>query len=297
MKKPRVLCAIVCCVGILLLCGMCVLLYHFSTNCPILPKQEASAETSGGVAGEAVYMTYSLYAEDFEAEFKIKDGELFGRGKNNLGLFGSNTSDVYEEWVRIADNKDIIHVEAKGGTIIFLTETGCVYAMGNPEGIYYDSYLDMPEPDIRSPRLVMEDCAYASLGVRFILLLKSDHTLWFLGESRNGQSTKIENRVSAPTQIARNVFAIKAFGYTSAWIDGSYSLYMCGDNSYGQIGNGHQGTGFPTYYEDIVSEPYLVLNNCINITTSDHEYIFAKTQDGSTYAWGGEYGNVPQKIT
>ena len=72
--------------------------------------------------------------------------------------------------------------------------------------------------------------------------------------------------------------------------------YICGDNSYGHIGNGHQGTGFPTLYKDIVSTPYLALKNCIKITTPNETSILAKTVDGATYAWGGEYGNTPRKI-
>lgn len=183
------------------------------------------------------------------------------------------------------------------GTIIFLTETGCVYAMGNSEGLFSEGDISIAGlPIISSPRLVSEDCVYASLGVRFLLLLKSDHTLWFFGESKNGQSTKVEACVSVPTQIAKDILLIKAFGYTTAWVDSTYSLYMCGDNSYGQIGNGHQGTGFPTLFEDIVSTPYLALKNCIKITAPNETSILAETVDGTTYAWGGKYGNTPRKI-
>lgn len=89
---------------------------------------------------------------------------------------------------------------------------------------------------------------------------------------------------------------MKAFGYTSAWIDESYSLYLCGDNSYGQIGNGHDGTGLPTLYEDIVSEPFLALENCKEISVTDDYHIRAKTRDGIIYSWGGKYGNIPQVI-
>ena len=292
MIKHRILCAIICCVCILI--SGCSLQSHQD---PTLGYTDPTLGSTDVADEEAISTTYSTYAKDFDAEFKIDNGTLFGRGQNSLGLFGQNIPDVYEEWVQITDIKDIIHVEAMSETIIFLTETGCVYAMGNSEGLFSEGDTSIAGlPIISSPRLVSEDCVYASLGVRFLLLLKSDHTLWFLGESKNGQSTKVEASVSVPTQIAKDILLIKAFGYTSAWVDSTYSLYICGDNSYGQIGNGHQGTGFPTLYEDIVSNPHLALKNCIKIATTDEKSIFAETVDGTTYAWGGKYGNAPRKI-
>lgn len=286
MKKYRVLCAIICCV--------CSLI----SGCATQNQQDPTFESTDVADEEVVSVIYSSYANKFETEFKIDNGTLFGRGQNSLGFFGQNTSDIYEEWVQITDITDIIHVEAMNGTIIFLTETGCVYAMGNSEGLFSEGDKSIAGLSIiSSPRLVAENCVYASLGIKFLLLLKSDHTLWFLGESKNGQSTKVEASVSVPTQIAKDILLIKAFGYTSAWVDSTYSLYMCGDNSYGQIGNGHQGTGFPTLYKDIVSTPYLALKNCIKIETTNADTSFlAKTVEGTTYAWGGKYGNTPRKI-
>lgn len=292
MIKHRILCAIICCVCILI--SGCSLQIHQD---PTLGYTDPTLGSTVVADEEVISTTYSTYAKDFDAEFKIDNSTLFGRGQNSYGLFGQNIPDVYEEWVQITDIKDIIHVEAMSGTIIFLTETGCVYAMGNSEGLFSEGDTSIAGlPIISSPRLVSEECVYASLGVRFLLLLKSDHTLWFLGESKNGQSTKVEASVSVPTQIAKDILLIKAFGYTSAWVDSTYSLYICGDNSYGQIGNGHQGTGFPTLYEDIVSNPHLALKNCIKIATTDEKSIFAETVDGTTYAWGGKYGNAPRKI-
>lgn len=284
MKNHCAICAVVCC--------MCILI----ASCSMQNHRDHTAGSSDNTAGKNISVTYSAYANTFEAEYKIEHGVLFGRGKNSLGLFDENVSDTFEEWTQITDAKDIIHVEAVNGTIIFLTETGCVYAFGNSEGLFNENNSSAGLSIISSPQLIMEDCVHASLGIKFLILLKSDNTLWFLGESKNGQSTLVKNGFTIPIQIAQNVLAIKAFGYTSAWIDGSYSLYMCGDNSYGQIGNGNQGSGFPTLYEDIVSDPYLVLNNCIEISTIDEKSIVAKTKDGSIYAWGGKYGTIPKQI-
>ena len=290
MIKYRALYAIICC--------MCILI----SGCTTKNHQDPTLGSTGDRDEEVVSPICLSYASAFEAEYKIDNGALFGRGENSLGLFGENTSDIYKEWVQITDIQDIIHIEAVGATIMFLTGTGCVYVLGCSEGLFPEGdKIIAAMPILSSPRLVAENCVYASLGINFLLLLKADHTLWFLGESKNGQSTKVEASVSVPTQIAKDILLIKAFGYTTAWIDSTYSLYMCGDNSYGQIGNGHQGTGFPTLYEDIVSSPYLALKNCIKITTPNETSIpdasvLAETTDGITYAWGGGYGNTPQRI-
>lgn len=69
---------------------------------------------------------------------------------------------------------------------------------------------------------------------------------------------------------------------------------MCGDNSYGQIGNGVKGCGLPTLYKDIVSTPYAVLENCVSFSAVAETSVKAETDDGTVYMWGGDYGSKPE---
>lgn len=285
MKNHSALCGIIFC--------MCMLISGCSVPDNPIYTTEA-VETTEMSEESAIPMAYSEYVNDAGAEYILMDGTLYGRGNNFLGFFGPDTAQVYEEWTQLTDIQNIIHIEAACGGIAFLTETGDVYAFGMSEGLFTPLDLNNEGQIVSSPRLISQDCVYMSLGVRFILLLKPDNTLWFMGESKNGQSTKVEDYIFTPRKIAENVLSIKAFGYTSAWIDESYSLYLCGDNSYGQIGNGHEGTGLPTLYEDIVSEPFLALENCKEISITDDYHIRAKTKDGKLYTWGGKYGNTPK---
>ena len=235
-----------------------------------------------------ININYNTYANNYDMEYKVINGPLYGKGKNNLGLFGKEKYGFYNDWVIIVETNNIIHIDVMNGTIIYLTDNGDVYGLGNSEGIF-----DTNEELILIPKLLFEDCKFVSLGIKSALFLKKDNTLWFVGESKNGQSTYIKNNFFSPIQIAKDVVFAKAFGYTNVWLDENKSLYLCGDNSYGQIGNGSKGSGFPTLYKDIVSEPYLAIENCCGFSIINEQTIEAVTEDGKTYIWGGEYGNTP----
>jgi len=279
--------------------AVCLMIFVCSAICLFSGcsyTDDESNHTDFPPVNREIELSFSSYAADFDAEYQITDGSLYGRGMNSLCLFGDDDSEVFTEWVEIVDANNIIHVEAINGSVMYLTSDGQVYALGNAEGIAQEYDINIILPSLRTPYLISEDCKYASMGVGFVLMLRNDGSVWFHGASKNGQSTEIVDRVAEPKKIADNALFVKAFGYTSAWIDTSYSLYMCGDNSYGQIGNGHGGSGFPTLYKDIVTEPYLTLGNCVGFIVIDHSSVQAKTINGTTYAWGGEYGSTPKYI-
>lgn len=234
----------------------------------------------------------NTYAQWGDGEFCLIEGELFAKGKDTNGFLADESDKYYKEWTKIRniDRDDIVHFEICSGTLVYLTEKGEVFAMGNCEGllakyaeIENDSYFSLTKP-----QLICEKCSFVSLGIRFALFLKKDGSLWFMGESKNGQGARIEDLIAEPVKIAEKIAFIKAFGYTSAWITKEGTLYLCGDNSYGQIGNGHTGCGYPTRYEDIVSTPYSKLRHCVSFTVENEQgsFVTAETANGSIYTWG-----------
>lgn len=248
------------------------------------------------ISDSTVKIIYNINDVDFGIEYQIVNGILFGKGKNNTGILGENKG-YYRDWVQISDFDNIIHIEACSATAIFLTDDGKVYGFGSPEGgvlkIHTDAYNDNGD-FVTVPKLLFENCKYASLGVGFALFIKEDNTLWFLGASENGQSTTVTDAIYEPIQIAENIQYAKAFGCTSAWIDAENSLYLCGDNSHGQIGNGSPGHGFPQFYKDIVTTPYCALKYCKSLSVNDTNCVVqAETTYGSEYIWGGDYGPEP----
>lgn len=241
---------------------------------------------------QRIEIAYNTQASDFDAEYTINNGVLYGRGSNTLMLFGDDSEKLYDNWVKLADN--VVHIDACNGAVIYLTEDGKIYGMGCEEGGALQTNGN--EYDIiTEPKLLFDDCKYVSLGTRFALAIKNNNTLWFWGESKNGQSTTITDAIYEPVKIADNVQFAKAFGYTSAWIDNTDALYLCGDNSFNQIGNGNNGSGFPTLYEDIVEAPFCALKDCISCEVTDDMVILAKTKDGVEYTWGNHCSNVPTK--
>lgn len=276
-------------------------------NCPILMKKNflfivclilllsgcAQPELNDKETFSGVSIQYNTSEiADCNYEFKLSEGNLYVKGQDFHNLLGEEEGALYDEWIRITNESNIIHYEAVSGTVIYLTSDGCVYGFGNTEG----GVLQTAENTYyTTPVLLLNNCKYASLGVRFILFIKDDHTLWFLGESKNGQSTMVKEAISKPIQmIDEKVQFAKAFGYTSAWIDENLDLYLCGDNSFGQIGNGQTGCGFPTMFQDIVTSPYLALSNCTAFNAdSINKEVNAITVYVQQYSWGGDFGPLP----
>ncbi|MBO5066279.1 MAG: hypothetical protein J6D06_09225 [Clostridia bacterium] len=241
-------------------------------------------------------MRYTNEISDFGVDFKVEDGALYLKGENIDYFFEDASSLNPNQWNKLTFKEKIIHISACGGTLLYLTDEGDVYGLGNTEGIFSEYDPNNPIQYITTPEILFEDCKYVSVGSKFAIFLKNDNTLWFLGESKNGQSTKIADRIGEPLKIADNVYFAEAFGYTCGWIDEHQQLHLCGDNSYGQIGNGKKGNGYPTTYESIVTTPYIALRNCANFTSADGESVIALRTDGTKYAWGGEYGPAPKNI-
>ena len=227
--------------------------------------------------------------------YKLENNVLYGKGENYEGILGEK--EYYNEWIKIAE--DVKMFDAYASVLLYLTTDGEVYGLGKKSGGVLQTRTDPLDEYEKAvePVFLFDDCKNISLGCRFVLAQKNDDSVWFWGESLNGQSTKIVDQIITPIKIAPKAKMMKAIMYTTAWIDTDNTLYMCGDNSRGQIGNGKKGTGFPTMQKDIFENPYPVLENCVNVYCSeDRHYVYADTEDGSTYVWGGNKYTKPTNI-
>lgn len=261
------------------------------TGCGAPSSGPTDENTNSPVGEQSLLNEYNLRCTDIQAEYEIVDGILYGRGYNYNMILGDDDDRFYDANVKIAEN--VVHVEARNGVLLYLTNDGKVYAKGR-EVLGIPTALDYVENYYDEPELLFEDCLYFSLGTSFVLAVKNDNSLWFLGESLNGQGAAVFEYVSEPIKIADKVKFAKAFGYTSAWIDDNGDLYLCGDDSRNQIGNGgEKGSGFPSFYEDIVEMPYRALENCVSFTVTENTVIYAKTADGAEYMWGNHHSTSP----
>lgn len=223
---------------------------------------------------------------DSSSQYVIQSNVLYGRGYNYNRILGEDSDSFYENYTKIAEN--VIHIDACNGSLLYLTKDNKVYGIGNSSGGTLQANRNVAEPT-----LLFENCKFFSVGKNFVLAIKNDNSLWFWGDSKHGQGTIVKDVIYEPIKITDNVQFTKAFGYTSAWVDEYGSLYLCGDNSYNQIGNGNKGSGNPEKYTDIVTTPFCALKNCISFEVTDNSVIRAKTDSGDEYIWGNFHSATP----
>ena len=110
------------------------------------------------------------------------------------------------------------------------------------------------------------------------LFLKSDGSLWAMGNNGNGQlgdgTTDNGNyNTNQPEQIvASNVTAITAGFYHSLFLKNSGSLWAMGDNFYGELGDGT--------FNNTNRPEQIVATNVTAIAAGDFHSLFLKS-DGS----------------
>jgi alpha-tubulin suppressor-like RCC1 family protein len=126
---------------------------------------------------------------------------------------------------------------------LFLKSNGSLWAMCDNgdgqlgDGTYNPSGINQPEQIVASNVTAIAGGGYHSL------FLKSDGSLWAMGDNNYGQlgdgTTSNTNR---PEQIvASNVTAIAAGQYHSLFLKSDGSLWAMGYNNYGQLGDGTTG--------------------------------------------------------
>jgi len=115
------------------------------------------------------------------------------------------------------------------------------------------------------------------------LFLKSDGSLWVMGDNHNGQlgdgSTDSGNyKTNRPEQIvATNVTAIAGGFYHSLFLKSGGSLWAMGDNFYGELGDGT--------FNNTNRPEQIVATNVTAIAAGDFHSLFLKS-DGSLWAMG-----------
>jgi alpha-tubulin suppressor-like RCC1 family protein len=118
------------------------------------------------------------------------------------------------------------------------------------------------------------------------LFLKSDGSLWAMGNNDDGQlGDGTYNQANLPEQIvASNVTAIAAGGYNSLFLQSDGSLWAMGDNGAGQLGDG-------TYNQTNLPEQ-IVASNVTAIAAGVVHSLFLKS-GGSLWAMGNNgYGQL-----
>lgn len=130
-----------------------------------------------------------------------------------------------------------------GGTNVFEFDVATVYYLlgvtgwgatygGLPTAIY--GFI--PQSTFSNGSYIVTGLA---AGLYHSLFLKSDGSLWSMGENGYGQlgigTTTSTNR---PQLVASNVMAVAGGGFHTLFVKGDGSLWAMGDNQYGELGDG-----------------------------------------------------------
>ncbi len=198
-----------------------------------------------------------------------EDGVLWGRGPNDYGQLGlGHRCEGHNEKVKMAEN--VVHVDSANGFVIWLTDKGELYGVGNDS--YYNLYQhteflieDYNKPEeqcVTNPVLLLENVSYARCGYTDVVALKKDGTVWTWGlvwKDCNGDGYAKRR----PKQILSGVKFITGGLYNHAALKEDGTVWTWGDNDYGNCGSDKA---------DHFSEPQMVADNVVRVWTGSLNY-------------------------
>ncbi len=234
---------------------------------------------SSGVTAIAGGEYHSLY---------IKNGNLWGMGGNGDGELGDGSFSDANLPELITNG--VTAITAGEWHSLFLKSDGSLWAMGwNSFGQLGDS--SSARDDVNLPeKIVASGVTAIAAGWNHSLFLKSDGSLWAMGNNAFGQlgdGTLNSTGINSPEKIVPSgVTAIAAGRGHSLFLKSDGSLWGMGDNSDGQLGDGTvDGQLYP---EKIVT------SGVTAIAAGENHSIFLKN-DGSVWGMGrnfeGELGD------
>jgi alpha-tubulin suppressor-like RCC1 family protein len=182
--------------------------------------------------------------------FLKSDGSLWAMGWNYDGQLGDGTFNTTNQPEQIVAS-NVTAIAAGGYHSLFLKSDGSLWAMGSDyygqlgDGTYGIGY---PNNGTNRPeQIVASNVTALAAGYWHSLFLKSDGSLWAMGDNEYGQlGDGTYNDTSLPERIvASNITAIAGGGYHSLFLKSDGSLWAMGYNNYGQLGDGTYDIAYP----------------------------------------------------
>jgi alpha-tubulin suppressor-like RCC1 family protein len=250
--------------------------YPYGTNLPV-------QIVASNVIAIAVGGSHSLFLKS--------NGSLWAMGWNAYGQLGDGTTDNgnYEtnrpEQI-VASN--VTAIAAGLNHSLFLKSNGSLWAMGwNAYGQLGDGTTDNGNYETNRPEQILASNVTAiAAGYLHTLFLKSDGSLWAMGDNAYGQlGDGTYNNTNIPVQIV-------ASGVTAIAAGDQHSLFLKSDGSLGVMGNNNVGQlGDPTV-ATTNSPDQIVGSNVTAIAVGSTHSLFLKS-DGSLWAMGdNQYGQL-----
>jgi alpha-tubulin suppressor-like RCC1 family protein len=275
----------------------------------------------GGVMAIACGANHSLFVES--------DGTLWGMGDNSAGQLGDGVSGNVLSPQPVQSFSGVAAIAAGGNHELIIKKQGTgllsqvveLWVMGdnaNGElGVGNTNTVAYPN----GPVEILSATAGTGLPVRQIatginhsLFVKSDGSLWAMGDNIEGElgDGTVDNglrETNRPEQIVPSgVTAISAGDYHSVFLKNDGSLWVMGDNYYGELGDNNTYTDptiFMTYGINSVTPEQIVPGGVAAVGAGGYRSLFVRS-DGSLWGMGdsgaGELGDggvgsfIPEEI-
>ncbi len=162
---------------------------------------------------------------------QIRQGILYAESYNESGQLGLGDKEYHYNakgfFIPYEIDIDVISAGVGKTFITYLKKDGNLYMIGALKG----------QDEMPTPTLILTDVVYVDCGQEFILALKKDGSVWILGQQLAENDEERKN-VKYPefTKIFDGANYISAGRYTAAVILRDQSLWIWGDNTYGQCG-------------------------------------------------------------
>lgn len=245
----------------------------------------------------------AVAAGQYHTLFVKTDGSLWAMGWNGMGQLGDN-GDFHHSTNRpeLIVSHGVTTVAVGGDHSLFLKSDGSLWAMGfDFAGQLGDGqFLSGTPGGVNYPQEIITGGVTAIAGGAYhSLFLKSDGSLWGMGQNTGCLGDGTFERAGRPEQIVTNgVTAVAGGGYHSLFLKSDGSLWVMGFNDYGALGDGTSNdTNLPER---------IVAGGVTAIAAGNYHSLFLKS-DGSLWVMGdnryGQLGdgtlnstNVPERI-
>jgi alpha-tubulin suppressor-like RCC1 family protein len=263
---------------------------NYSTNTIYFP-----AEIVGGglyTVGSTPPSVTAIAAKYAHSFFVESDHSLWAMGDNSYGEFGNGSYENYDFPTEILTNQ-VTAVAAGGQHALLIKRHGLglnqvteLWVMGNNAhgqlGTTNTISTILPEKILSTLFDQGAPVIAVAAGDAHSLFLKTDNSLWAMGNNGNGQlgdGTTSDSHVPEQVPTTGLVTKIAAALNHSLFIQSDGSLWAMGNNYEGDLGNGTS--------TDIHAPAMIVSSNVTTIAAGNHHTLFIKS-DGSLWGMGDD---------
>lgn len=178
----------------------------------------------------------------YHSLFLKDNGKVWAVGGNFSGQLGDGTTNETHALIQIPSLNNVIEIASGESHSLFLKSNGTVWACGNNSyGQLGDGTTDNQLTPVQVSGLT--DIIAVSAAYSHSLFLKDDGTVYACGLNNYGQlgnNLQTSTGANPPSQVSNltGVIAIAAGASQSLFLKGDGTVWACGSNSNGQLGDG-----------------------------------------------------------